>query len=97
MKIDFTGYFRVCVCVGCVCMCVCVCVYCADFTLSISNVVVGPASVAPIMIVRWPSVKTTRKLKKKLRFITDKTWKLHSTPGAIQQGQEYRERKSTGA
>ena len=85
MKIDFAGYFRVCVyvCVhvGCVCMCVCVCacgvscmcvcvcvcvcVYCAGFSLSISSVVVGTAFVAPIMIVRWPSVKTIRKLKKK--------------------------------
>ena len=58
----------VCVCGVCVHVCVCVCVYCADFTLSISNVVVRPASVAPIMIVRWPSVKTTRKLKKKIEI-----------------------------
>ena len=57
---------HVCVHVGylCMCVCVCVCVYCAGFSLSISSVVVGTASVAPIMIVRWPSVKTIRKLKK---------------------------------
>ena len=43
----------VCVCMlgVCVYVCVCICVYYAGFSLSISNVVVGPDSVAPIMIV----------------------------------------------
>ena len=60
----------VCVCMlgVCVYVCVCVCVYYAGFSLSISNVVVGPDSVAPIMIVWWPSVKSMRKLKKKTKI-----------------------------
>lgn len=59
--------------------------FCAGLNLSITKVVARPAHVVLIMSKRHFSVIIIRKLKR-YRLITYKSWKSHSTPGAIQGG-----------
>lgn len=66
---------------------------CAGLSLSMNNVVSGPALVVLIMTARCPSAEPSGNFEKKQRFITYETWKLHDTLGATQRGCRERERE----
>ena len=50
-----------------------------NFILSITNIIVGPALLILIMIIKYPSAVAIRKMKRNEVFIYE-TWKLLSTP-----------------
>lgn len=66
--------------------------FCTGLSLSITNVWLEPALVV-LMTARYPSAIVIRVLKR-YRSRNQKTWNLHSTPGATKHGAVSKERAS---